>query len=82
MILPGIEPGTLSVLDSRDNRYTTESLTCTEATPSLTFSNLLEVQRCFKLTAEPVLRRSVSPVKGEAKHNVLRQGTLRFLETM
>ena len=25
MILPGIEPGTLSVLDSRDNRYTTES---------------------------------------------------------
>ena len=26
MIPPGIEPGTLSVLDSRDNRYTTESL--------------------------------------------------------
>ena len=25
LILPGIEPGTLSVLDSRDNRYTTES---------------------------------------------------------
>ena len=25
MIPPGIEPGTLSVLDSRDNRYTTES---------------------------------------------------------
>ena len=26
VIPPGIEPGTLSVLDSRDNRYTTESL--------------------------------------------------------
>ena len=26
MIPPGIEPGTLSVLDSRDNHYTTESL--------------------------------------------------------
>ena len=26
MSLPGIEPGTLSVLDSRDNHYTTESL--------------------------------------------------------
>ena len=26
MIPPGIEPGTLSVLDSRDNRYTMESL--------------------------------------------------------
>ena len=25
VIPPGIEPGTLSVLDSRDNRYTTES---------------------------------------------------------
>ena len=25
LILPGIEPGTLSVLDSCDNRYTTES---------------------------------------------------------
>ena len=25
MIPPGIEPGTLSVLDSRDNRYTMES---------------------------------------------------------
>ena len=25
LILPGIEPGTLSVLDSRDNHYTTES---------------------------------------------------------
>ena len=24
--LPGIEPGTLSVLDSRDNHYTTETL--------------------------------------------------------
>ena len=29
VIPPGIEPGTLSVLDSRDNRYTTES--CTQA---------------------------------------------------
>ena len=28
VIPPGIEPGTLSVLDSRDNHYTTESLTC------------------------------------------------------
>ena len=27
MIPPGIEPGTLSVLDSRDNRYTMESQT-------------------------------------------------------
>ena len=26
VIPPGIEPGTLSVLDSRDNHYTTESL--------------------------------------------------------
>ena len=25
MSLPGIEPGTLSVLDSRDNHYTTET---------------------------------------------------------
>ena len=29
MIPPGIEPGTLSVLDSRDNRYTMESLMIT-----------------------------------------------------
>ena len=28
MILPGIEPGTLSVLDSHDNHYTTESTDC------------------------------------------------------
>ena len=26
LIPPGIEPGTLSVLDSRDNRYTMESV--------------------------------------------------------
>ena len=26
LILPGIEPGTLSVLDSCDNHYTTESI--------------------------------------------------------
>ena len=26
---PGIEPGTLSVLDSRDNHYTTETQTIT-----------------------------------------------------
>ena len=29
VIPPGIEPGTLSVLDSRDNRYTMESHACT-----------------------------------------------------
>ena len=27
VFLPGIEPGTLSVLDSRDNHYTTETQT-------------------------------------------------------
>ena len=36
VIPPGIEPGTLSVLDSRDNRYTTES-----ATLGLTLINMI-----------------------------------------
>ena len=31
MSLPGIEPGTLSVLDSRDNHYTTETTTFASA---------------------------------------------------
>ena len=31
VIPPGIEPGTLSVLDSRDNRYTMESQALAEA---------------------------------------------------
>ena len=29
LIPPGLEPGTLSVLDSRDNHYTTESYVAT-----------------------------------------------------
>ena len=31
---PGLEPGTLSVLDSRDNHYTTETLMTLEAIQS------------------------------------------------
>ena len=42
VIPPGIEPGTLSVLDSRDNRYTTES--------QLQFKCYLDVFQCKTAT--------------------------------
>ena len=44
VIPPGIEPGTLSVLDSRDNRYTTES-PCSWSSKK----HILSVELCYKL---------------------------------
>ena len=40
VIPPGIEPGTLSVLDSRDNRYTTESLWLVVAKKQVLFKSV------------------------------------------
>ena len=43
VIPPGIEPGTLSVLDSRDNHYTTESLCMTCALYSVYICYILHM---------------------------------------
>ena len=55
MIPPGIEPGTLSVLDSRDNRYTMESHIQIIATMQCSYNQLTEQRVQVGVTSPSIL---------------------------